>query len=70
MFKNNILILNPGWDEIGTPINSLDDIGKLQKHLKNKRVKFESEADKNSSGTASFVVTHTDGNNILDDQQI
>lgn len=70
MFENNILIFNPGWDENGTLVNNFDDIRKIQKHLKNKGVKFESEADETSSGPASFVVTDPDGNNILVDQHI
>ncbi len=70
MFKNNILTFNPGWDENGTPINNFDDIREIQKHLKNKGIKFESEADETFSGPASFVVTDPDGNNILVDQHI
>ena len=70
MFKNNILTFNPGWDENGTPINNFDDIREIQKHLKNKGIKFESEADETSSGPASFVVTDPDGNNVLVDQHI
>jgi catechol 2,3-dioxygenase-like lactoylglutathione lyase family enzyme len=70
MFKSNILTFNPGWDENGTPLNNFNDIREIQKHLKNKGIKFESEADETSSGPASFALTDPDGNNILVDQHI
>lgn len=70
MFENNILTFNPGWDENGTPVTNFDDIREIQKHLKDKGVKLESEADETASGPASFIVIDPDGNKILVDQHI
>ncbi len=70
MFSNNILTFNPGWDENGNEIEDFDDVRKIQRHLKAKGVKLESEADENTSGPASFVVLDPDGNAILMDQHV
>lgn len=70
MFENNILTFNPGWNESANQIESFDDVRDIQKQLKSKGVKLDSEADENSSGPASFVVTDLDGNAILIDQHV
>lgn len=70
MFENNILTFNPGWNESANQIESFDDVRDIQKQLKSKGVKLDSEADENSSGPASFVVTDPDGNAILIDQHV
>ena len=57
MFENNKL-------------NSYDDVRDIQKELKSKGIKLETEADENSSGPASFVVLDPDGNAILFDQHV
>lgn len=68
MFENNILTFNPGWDENASNLDTFDDVRIIQKDLKSKGIKLESEADENSSGPASFVVLDPDGNAILIDQ--
>ena len=70
MFENNILTFNPGWDENANKIETFDDVREIQRQLKNKGIKLENEADENTSGPASFIVTDPDGNAILIDQHI
>lgn len=70
MFENNILTFNPGWDENANKIDSFEDVRDIQKHLKNKGIKIETEADENTSGPASIVLIDPDGNSILIDQHV
>jgi len=70
MFEDNIMTFNPGWDENAKPIKGYDDVRTIQKHLKTNQVTLAKEADENSSGPASFVVTDPDGNTILIDQHV
>jgi len=70
MFENNILTFNPGWDENANKIESFEDVRDIQRQLKTKGIKIETEADGNSSGPASFVVVDPDGNSILIDQHV
>ncbi|TDU43292.1 hypothetical protein BXY82_0702 [Gelidibacter sediminis] len=70
MFDNNILTFNPGWDENATPLEEFTDVRTLQKHLKSNQVPLISEADENTSGPASFMLTDPDGNMILVDQHV
>lgn len=68
MFQGNILTFNPGWDENANHLENFDDIRDIQKHLKNKGLSLSSEADENTSGPASLMLTDPDGNLILLDQ--
>ena len=70
MFEKNSLTFNPGWDENAEKLASFTDIRELQKALKENGMKFISEADENSSGPASFILTDPDGNPILFDQHV
>jgi len=70
MFENNILTFNPGWDENAQKVDGFDDVRSIQKHLKGKGITLQTEADENTSGPASFVVTDPDGNAILIDQHV
>ena len=70
MFPNNILTFNPGWDENAQQVESFDDVRDIQKQLKEKGIKLESEADEQTSGPASFVVIDPDGNAVLFDQHV
>jgi predicted lactoylglutathione lyase len=70
MFENNILTFNPGWDENANKVESFEDVRDIQRQLKTKGIKIETEADENSSGPASFVVVDPDGNAILIDQHV
>jgi catechol 2,3-dioxygenase-like lactoylglutathione lyase family enzyme len=68
MFENNILTFNPGWDENGKDVESFDDVREIQRRLKDKGIKLESEIVTSTSGPASIVVKDPDGNIIYIDQ--
>ncbi len=68
MFEGNILTFNPGWDENARNVEDFDDVREIQRHLKSKGVALLSEADEDSSGPASLMVTDPDGNVVLIDQ--
>jgi predicted lactoylglutathione lyase len=70
MFENNIITFNPGWDENANKVESFDDVRAIQKHLKQKGIKLEREADESTSGPASLVVMDPDGNAVLIDQHV
>ena len=70
MFEKNILTFNPGWDQNGNTLDSFTDVRELQKVLKEQGVKFDTEADENTTGPASFVVSDPDGNPVLIDQHV
>ncbi len=70
MFEGNILTFNPGWDTSGLDIEDFDDIRKIQASLKASGVTLISEADPETSGPASMMLTDPDGNMILIDQHI
>ena len=70
MFEKDILTFNPGWDENATKLDSFTDVRELQRKLKTKGVKIETEADEETPGPASFVVIDPDGNPILVDQHV
>ena len=70
MFEKNILTFNPGWDQNANTLDSFTDVRELQKDLKEKGLKFDTEADESTSGPASFVISDPDGNSILVDQHI
>lgn len=70
MFQGNILTFNPGWDENAKKIDGFKDIREIQKHLKSKGIKLNSEADEKTKGPASLMLTDPDGNVILLDQHL
>ncbi len=70
MFEKNILTFNPGWDENAQKLDSFSDVRDIQKHLKEKGISIENEADESSTGPASFVVVDPDGNPVLIDQHL
>jgi hypothetical protein len=70
MFEKNILTFNPGWDQNANTLESFTDVRDIQKQLKAQGVTFETEADEQGSGPASFVVIDPDGNTILVDQNV
>ena len=68
MFQGNLLTFNPGWDENARNIDGFDDIRTIQKQLKESGLSLISEADENTEGPASLMLTDPDGNVILLDQ--
>jgi len=70
MFEKNILTFNPGWNSNAEKLPSFTDIRELQRQMKAKGVKLQTEAKENTSGPASLVVVDPDGNTILFDQHV
>lgn len=70
MFENNIITFNPGWDENAKTLESFDDVRAIQQSLKDKNVSLISEADPETTGPASIVLSDPDGNQILIDQHV
>ena len=68
MFEKNMLTFNPGWDQQGNEVASFTDIRELQKKLKESGISLASEADENTLGPASLMMTDPDGNPVLVDQ--
>lgn len=68
MFEGNLLTFNPGWDENAKNVEQFDDVREIQQHLKSKGVTLATEADGNTTGPASLMVTDPDGNVVLIDQ--
>jgi catechol 2,3-dioxygenase-like lactoylglutathione lyase family enzyme len=70
MFEKNSLTFNPGWDsERKTPEN-FQDVRELQRILKQRGIKLETEADESTDGPAYFTLSDPDGNPILVDQHV
>ena len=70
MFENNILTFNPGWDANGLALETFTDVREIQRHLKDRGLELDSEADESTSGPASLMVSDPDGNTILIDQHV
>jgi lactoylglutathione lyase len=68
MFEKNILTFNPGWNENAVNLEEFTDIRELQKQLKEKGIKLQTEADETTEGPAHFTLEDPDGNPILFDQ--
>ena len=70
MFKENIMTFNPGWDNLGKPLDKFTDVREIQKRLKEHGIEFHRQADESTSGPASSVLIDPDGNQILIDQHV
>ncbi len=70
MFDKNILTFNPGWNQDAGNLEEFTDIRELQKSLKSKGLKLETEADESGVGPANFTLIDPDGNPILFDQHV
>ena len=68
MFEANILTFNPGWNQSGAELETFTDVRDIQRTLKSRGVSLASEADEDSSGPASVMLSDPDGNQILIDQ--
>ena len=68
MFEGNILTFNPGWDDNAKNIEPFDDIREIQKSLIQNGLALLSQADENTEGPASLILTDPDGNLIMLDQ--
>jgi catechol 2,3-dioxygenase-like lactoylglutathione lyase family enzyme len=70
MFEKNILTFNPGWDSNARELDEFTDVREIQRRFKTTGLKLENEADEDSEGPASFVITDPDGNPVLFDQHV
>ena len=70
MFDKNILTFNPGWNGNAQALEEFTDVRELQRKLKDRGVNMITEADENSTGPASFMISDPDGNTILIDQHV
>ena len=70
MFEKNILTFNPGWDHNARPLDTFTDVRELQRQLKAHGIEFQSQADEQTTGPASFMVVDPDGNPVLVDQHV
>lgn len=70
MFDKNTLTFNPGWDAECKTLEDFTDVRELQKSLKQKGVKLETEADETGTGPGSFMLFDPDGNPVLVDQHV
>ena len=68
MFAKNMLTFNPGWDQNASNLAAFQDVRDIQRQLKQQGLHLESQADENSTGPASLIITDPDGNPILIDQ--
>lgn len=70
MFDQNIMTLNPGWDQDCNTLESFDDVRSIHETLKSNGIQSEQVVLDNPEGPGSFVITDPDGNAILIDQHI
>ena len=70
MFERNILTFNPGWDDSANPLDEFTDVRELQRRLLDAGLTLDMQADADSTGPASFVLSDPDGNPILVDQHV
>lgn len=70
MFERNILTFNPGWNAKAETLETFTDVRELQKRLIAAGLELQAEADEESTGPASFMLSDPDGNPILVDQHV
>lgn len=70
MFEKNSLTFNPGWNSAKETLKDFQDVRELQKTLKARGIKLETETDESASGPAHISLMDPDGNPILIDQHV
>jgi len=70
MFEKNSLTFNPGWDSERKTPEDFQDVRELQRILKQRGLKLQTEADETKDGPAYFTLVDPDGNPILVDQHV
>ena len=68
MFEGNILTFNPGWDENGENFDPYTDVREIEKELKSKGIKLDSEVKPGTEGPGNIILKDPDGNTIFFDQ--
>ena len=70
MFEKNIMTFNPGWTPDKQTLPDFQDVRELQRILKQRGIKFNTEVDESTKGPASFMIADPDGNTLLFDQHV
>lgn len=70
MFDKNLLTFNPGWNQEATALKDFDDVRSIQAALLNNGIALDKQADPDSKGPESIMLTDPDGNQILIDQHV
>ena len=70
MFEKNSLTFNPGWDHERKTPKDFQDVRELQRIVKQRGIKLQTEADETTDGPAHFTLVDPDGNPILVDQHV
>lgn len=70
MFERNILTFNPGWDAQNQALDSFTDVREIQKQLLANGISLEMQANTETAGPASIMLTDPDGNPVLIDQHV
>ncbi|MCC6951712.1 MAG: VOC family protein [Phycisphaerales bacterium] len=70
MFPRNILTFNPGWDRACGTLPTFEDVRSIQERLRAQGLTLATEADPNSTGPGSLMLTDPDGNPVLIDQHV
>jgi len=68
--ERNTLTFNPGWNQSAQPVDQFTDVRDIQKALKSKGIKIETQVDEAGSGPGHMVVVDPDGNPVLIDQHV
>ena len=69
-FEKNTLTFNPGWDSKKETLKEFQDVRDIQRIVKERGLKLQTEADEKTDGPASFTLVDPDGNPILVDQVV
>ena len=70
LFDKNMLTFNPGWDQNAKALDGFTDVREIQRQLKAQGVSLAAQADENTTGPASIILTDPDGNPVLIDQHL
>ena len=68
LLEENIITLNPGWDQSCKPTSEFTDIRQIQGRIKAQGLTLTKEADAKGTGPDSLILEDPDGNVILIDQ--
>ena len=70
IIPKSTLTFNPGWDSDRKTPKEFQDVREVQRMLKQRGIKLQTEADESTDGPASFSLADPDGNPILVDQHV
>ncbi len=68
MFDQNIMTFNPGWTQNASEKDPFMDVREIQARLISDGIKLTKQAEEDTTGPASVMLSDPDGNQILIDQ--